>query len=163
MPHKLRKMRKTRGSRTVGWGRTGQHRGRGQKGGRKVGRRKHLWSWVLRYEPDYFSKHGFYSPQQAQVKAINVGELEELEATLRAQETMKQEQGLPFLNLVELGYSKLLGSGRIEKPYSIEVISYSKTAARKIEEAGGKLKSPRQVNNESREKPIERPSKEKET
>ena len=163
MPHKLRKTRKTRGSRTVGWGRIGQHRKTGQKGGRKVGRRKHLWTWILRYEPDYFEKRGFFSPQATEAKVINVGELGELEATLQTRKDISQEHGLPFLNLNDLGYTKLLGSGRIEKPYSIEVMSYSKTAARKIKEAGGRLKSLSQVDNGSAEKPTERPTKEKET
>ncbi len=162
MPHKFRKTRKTRGSRTVGWGRTGQHRKTGQKGGRKVGRRKHLWTWVLRYEPDYFDKRGFFSPQASVARVINVGEIAELAATLQTQQKIHQEQGLPFLNLNELGYSKLLGSGRIEKPYSIEVMSYSKTAARKIKEAGGRLISPSQVDDGSTEEPAERPMKEKE-
>jgi large subunit ribosomal protein L15 len=163
MPHKLRKTRKTRGSRTVGWGRIGQHRKTGQKGGRKVGRRKHLWSWVLRYEPDYFDKHGFYSPQATEARVINVGELEELEAKLQSQKKITQQQGLPFLDLIDLGYDKLLGSGRIEKPYSIEVMSYSKTAARKIEEAGGRLKSLSQGGNGSTEEPMERHTKERKT
>ncbi len=164
MPHKLRKTRKTRGSRTVGYGVTGQHRGVGQRGGHgKAGRRKHLASWVLRYEPDYFTKKGFHSHRQKRVRSINVGELEELEAKLRAQKKMKVQEGLPFLNLIELGYSKLLGSGRIETSFSIEASSYSKFAARKIEEAGGKLKSPSQITLESKEAPIASHSKAKET
>ena len=47
MPHKLRKIRKFRGSRTQGYGRIGQHRDSGSKGNRKVGRHKHLWSKVV--------------------------------------------------------------------------------------------------------------------
>ena len=63
MPHKLRKIRKFRGSRTQGYGRIGQHRDSGSKGHRKVGRHKHLWSWVVTHEPNYFGKSGFTSPQ----------------------------------------------------------------------------------------------------
>ena len=63
MPHKLRKIRKFRGTRTIGYGRIGQHRDSGSKGNRKVGRHKHLWSKVVTQCPNYFGKHGFHSPQ----------------------------------------------------------------------------------------------------
>ena len=58
MPHKLRKIRKFRGSRTQGYGRIGQHRDSGSKGARKVGRHKHLWSWVVTHAPGYSGKMG---------------------------------------------------------------------------------------------------------
>ena len=78
MPTRLRKIRKKRGSRTVGYGRIGQHRGVGQRGGHgKAGRRKHLWSYVLRYEPDYFEKKGFRSPRRLEPNVINVGDIDE--------------------------------------------------------------------------------------
>ena len=82
MPHKLRKTRKMRGSRTQGYGRVGQHRDSGSKGHRKVGRHKHLWSYVTTYEPDYFGKHGFTSPQSLKRKenVINVAKLDEISA-----------------------------------------------------------------------------------
>ncbi len=141
MPHKLRKTRKRRGTRTVGWGRTGQHRSSGQKGGRKVGRRKHLWSYVLRYEPDYFTKKGFHSTQHKEVKIVNVGELENLAWKLFSEEQLEEKDGLPFLDLDFLGYDKLLSLGNIAKPFSIKVASYSKSASKKVQEAGGRISS----------------------
>jgi hypothetical protein len=80
MPHKLRKTRKMRGSRTHGYGRIGQHRDAGSKGQRKVGRHKHLWSYVVTHEPDYFGKKGFTSPQSLKRKenTINIKQLNEL-------------------------------------------------------------------------------------
>jgi len=140
MPHKLRKSRKRRGSRTVGYGRVGQHRAVGQRGGHgKAGRRKHLASWVLRYEPDYFNKKGFYSPQQREVKMVNVGELEDLARKLSSERQLEEKEGLPVLDLDLLGYDKLLGLGNIAKPFSVKVASYSESAGRKIEEAGGRI------------------------
>lgn len=138
MPHKLRKTRKRRGTRTVGWGIVGQHRGSGQKGHRKVGRRKHLWSWVLRYEPDYFSKKGFCS-RRKKVNAVNIGKLEELAMKISAEKGLEERDGMTFLDLDKLGYNKLLGVGNITKPFSIKVASYSQSAAKKVEESGGKL------------------------
>ena len=80
MPHKLRKIRKFRGSRTVGYGRIGQHRDSGSKGNRKVGRHKHLWSKVVTSEPNYFGKHGFVSPQSKHriENTINLVKLDQL-------------------------------------------------------------------------------------
>ena len=139
MPHKLRKTRKKRATRTVGWGRIGQHRKGGQKGETNSGRHKHLWSYVLRYDPEYFSKKGFYSPTRKKIKAVNVGELEDLATKLIAGKDLEEKEGLSFLDLGKLGYNKLLGMGTLTKPFSIKVASYSKSAAKKVEEAGGKL------------------------
>lgn len=140
MPHKLRKTRKKRGTRTVGWGRVGQHRKTGQKGGHgKAGHRKHLWSYVLRYDPDYFSKKGFYSSRRKKVNTVNIGKLEELAMRLPAERGLEEEEGMPLLDLDKLGYNKLLGMGNLTKPFSIKVASYSESAAKKVEEAGGKL------------------------
>ncbi len=135
MPHKLRKTRKNRGSRTQGFGRIGQHRKTGSKGYRKAGRHKHLWSYVTTYEPDYFGKHGFTSPQslKPQGKIINLKKLTELPATTQ------DEQGKPVIDLTSLGYSKLLGTGKITKPLTIKVPACSKSAAEKVKQAGGKI------------------------
>ena len=80
MPHKERKTRKMRGSRTHGYGRIGQHRDAGSKGQRKVGRHKHLWSYVVAHEPEYFGKKGFTSRQSLmrRGKPINIAQLGEL-------------------------------------------------------------------------------------
>jgi large subunit ribosomal protein L15 len=98
-----------------------------------------LWSYVLRYEPDYFSKKGFYSPTRRIVRAINVGELEGLATKLSAEKSLEEKEGLAFLDLERMGYGKLLGMGNLTKPFSIKVASYSESAAKKVEEAGGKL------------------------
>jgi large subunit ribosomal protein L15 len=128
MPHKLRKIRKTRGSRTQGYGRIGQHRDSGSKGHRKVGRHKHLWSLVVTSEPNYFGKHGFTSPQSqhTKVNAINLVKLDQL------------AQGSE-INLTELGFTKLLGTGKITKPLTIRVAFFSKSAQEKVTQAGGKI------------------------
>jgi large subunit ribosomal protein L15 len=128
MPHKLRKIRKFRGSRTVGYGRIGQHRDSGSKGNRKVGRHKHLWSKVVTSEPNYFGKHGFVSPQSKHriENTINLVKLDQLASGKE-------------INLTELGYTKLLGTGKITKALTITVPVASKSAMAKVQEAGGKL------------------------
>jgi large subunit ribosomal protein L15 len=136
MPHKLRKIRKSRGSRTQGYGRIGQHRDSGSKGARKVGRHKHLWSLVVTSEPNYFGKHGFTSPQSLHTKenTINLIKLDQIALG-------------PEINLTDLGYTKLLGAGKITKPLTIHVASHSKSAAEKVTQAGGKIVAP-QTNGE---------------
>ena len=128
MPHKLRKIRKFRGSRTVGYGRIGQHRDSGSKGHRKVGRHKHLWSLVVTEEPGYFGKNGFTSPQSLHrhENTINLKKLEEIAKTGQ-------------IDLTALGYTKLLGTGKVTKPLTVQVSSYSKSAAEKIKKAGGEI------------------------
>ena len=137
MPHKLRKIRKKRGSRTQGYGRVGQHRCTSSKGYRKAGRHKAGWSYVLRYEPDYFGKRGFTSPKslKQKVNVINVGKLDEITAKF----PVEKEEGKSLIDLESLGYTKLLGTGKITKPLIIKVASYSKSAAEKIKDAGGKI------------------------
>ncbi|MCD6432246.1 50S ribosomal protein L15 [Candidatus Bathyarchaeota archaeon] len=137
MPHKLRKTRKKRGSRTVGYGRVGQHRKSGSKGMRKAGRHKQGWSYVIKYEPEYFGKRGFTSPKslRRRVNIINVGTLDEIAEEVS---TEKKKDKL-FIDLENLGYTKLLGKGKVTKPLIIKVSSYSKSAAEKIKEAGGRI------------------------
>jgi large subunit ribosomal protein L15 len=145
MPHKERKTRKMRGSRTHGYGRIGQHRDAGSKGQRKVGRHKHLWSYVTTYEPDYFGKHGFTSPQSLKHKenVINVAKLDEISVL-----STEKEKGKTHVNLTSLGYTKLLGTGKITKPLTVTVPSCSKTAEEKIKKAGGQVLIPSQENGE---------------
>ena len=137
MPHRLRKIRKKRGSRTQGWGRVGQHRRTGSKGRRNPGRHKALWSYVIKYEPDYYSKVGFTSPKSLrnEVKIINIGTLNGIAAKLS---TEKQEDKT-VVDLAALGYTKLLGTGRVTKPLVIRVASCSKSAAEKVKNAGGQV------------------------
>ena len=131
MPHKLRKIRKFRGTRTIGYGRIGQHRDSGSKGNRKVGRHKHLWSKVVTSEPNYFGKHGFVSPQSKHriEKTINLHKLDQLASGTE-------------INLTKLGYTKLLGTGKLTKALTVQVHAASKSAAQKIQAAGGKLITP---------------------
>jgi large subunit ribosomal protein L15 len=127
----------------VGWGQVAQHRKHSQKGGRKVGRHKHLFSYVNRYEPDYFGNKGFTSPQalKQHINVINVGSLDELVDKLEAAKTLEIKEDKPFLDLEKQGYQKLLAGGKITKPIIVKVASHSENAAKKIEAAGGQVLS----------------------
>lgn len=138
MPHKLRKIRRKRGSRTIGYGQVGQHR-KGTKG--QAGLHKHRWTYLIKYEPDYFKKKGFISQKASSRKTnvINVGELDELANKLAAEREVERKQKKLFLDLDHFGYNKLLGMGKITKPMLVKVSAYSEAAAKKIEEAGGQI------------------------
>jgi large subunit ribosomal protein L15 len=132
MPTRLRKTRKTRGNRTLGWGRIGQHRKTGSRPYRKANRHKQGWSYVTTYEPDYFGKHGFTSRQSKtrNTSVINLTRLEMIAAELPSDQTV---------DLTSMGYSKLLGTGKATRALTVKVQSASKSATEKIAEAGGKI------------------------
>lgn len=137
MPHRLRRTRKKRGSRTQGWGRVGQHRRTGSKGRRNPGRHKASWSYVIKYEPNYFGKDGFTSPKslKREVNVINIGMLDRIAEKPSA----KKRNDKSFVDLEGLGYTKLLGTGRITRPVVVKIASCSKAAAEKIKKAGGQI------------------------
>jgi large subunit ribosomal protein L15 len=140
MPHRLRKIRKKRGTRTVGYGRVSQHRGGGQRGGHgKAGRHKHLWSYVLRYEPDYFEKKGFRPRRRPGPNVINVNEIDaDVHRLLDEGKAFRKADGI-HIDLQELGYDKLLGAGKVTHPLLLRVDSFSKSAAEKINKAKGRI------------------------
>ena len=138
MPHRLRKVRKRRGSRTYGWGQVSQHRESGSRGGRgNAGKHKHHWTHTVKYEPDYFGKQGFQSLQNDST-IVNVGILLGLFEKYHSSEIIA-EKDTDILDLNQLGYDKLLGQGKISEPIVVKVKKYSQSALKKIEEAGGQI------------------------
>ena len=135
----MRKTRWHRGSRTCGWGRVGQHRKSGSRGGfGRAGLHKHKWTWTVKYAPNHFGKHGFRCPTSREVKAINLGRLSELVEDLLAQGKLKPgEDGRVHVDLAELGFDKLLGGGRLGRPLVVRAEAFTEEAERKLVEAGG--------------------------
>lgn len=141
MPSSKKINRKFRGSRTRGFGRVGQHRKAGQRGGKgNAGLHKYHWSWTINFDPDHFGKHGsrtaFMSPAP-KTKILNVAEIENSLDKLFDQKVARQEGNKITVNLTELGVTKVLGNGNIARPLIITAPSFSKTAIKKIQEAGG--------------------------
>jgi large subunit ribosomal protein L15 len=131
MATRRKKTRRMRGSRTHGWGVSGQHRDSGMRGGRgKSGTFKHKWTSVLRYGE--VEKGGFTSPKGLKKRrAINVGELNLLT------QTTESGKGPITLDLTSLGFDKLLGRGLVQMSFNIKVARSSRSAAKKIADAGG--------------------------
>jgi large subunit ribosomal protein L15 len=140
---KEKKSRKLRGrTRTMGWGRVGQHRKSGSRGGfGAVGFHKHKWIWVIKYAPNWYGKHGFVSVQQIRkyrkIKVINVGELDELAKTMLMKNIAVKEGDLIVIDTIQMGYDKVLGEGKVTLPLKVIAKEVTETAKKKIEEAGG--------------------------
>ena len=140
MPHRLRKIRRQRGSRTHGWGQVGQHRGIGMRGGHgKAGKQKHKWTYVVKYQPNYFGKHGFKRSWITEIETMNVGELDE-RIEMLLEKGFAEMTGEEFtIDLQDLGVKKLLGSGKVTHVLRVRAEAWSPVAAEKIQKAGGQI------------------------
>lgn len=141
MPSRLKKTRKLRGSRTFGYGQVGQHRKGGMKGGKgKAGLHKHKWSWTVKYALEHFGR-GHLKPKIENISRrwLNVGALDRLYDGISKGKKVKHKEGKPLIDLISLGYDKLLGNGVVSKPYYVIAPAYSQGAKDKVEKAGGVL------------------------
>jgi len=138
---KKKKVRKFRGQRSYGWGSHKKHRGKGSRGGRGLaGLHKHKWSYTVKYAPEHFGKTGFKRPVAIvrKVKTINLKELDQLAEKLLKEKIAEKEEDRIKINVLKLGYEKVLGSGKLTKPLIVEAKFFSKQAIKKIEKAKGK-------------------------
>jgi len=127
----VRKEKKRRRGERTYHGSHKKWRGGGSRGGRGLaGLHKHKWSYTVKYEPEHFGKVGFKRPQAVvkKIKTINLKDLDRL----------AEKTGESKINLKELGYDKVLGSGKVTRPLIVEAKSFSKQAIKKLEEAKGK-------------------------
>jgi len=105
------------------------------KGGRgKAGLATHKASYMLKYMPDHFGKHGFKSLKKP-LKAINVGELE----SLVKERFGEAPEEIPSIDLGVEGYEKLLGKGELSIPVKVLVDKASQKAVEKVEAVGGEV------------------------
>ncbi|VVB80905.1 50S ribosomal protein L15 [uncultured archaeon] len=125
---------------THGWGRN-KHRNSGSKGGygmagtgKKADHKKtKIWA------TEYFGKHGFACQTAKTVNAITLKGVDEKIPFWLKNKQAKEEAGTIILNLQELGYDKLLGTGKITRKVKIIVAKAAVSAAEKIKKAGGEL------------------------
>jgi large subunit ribosomal protein L15 len=139
MATRRRKTRRLRGSRCHGWGRSGQHRDSGMQGGHgNAGWKRHRWSSVIRYGWE-IGKTGFTPVNKQPEKAINVGDLELGVDSFVAEGKTKQSGNKIEIDLGQMGYTKLLGGGKINRPLRIIISQATEKAVNKINQAGGEL------------------------
>ncbi|MDD5181560.1 MAG: uL15 family ribosomal protein [Candidatus Nanoarchaeia archaeon] len=135
----FRRQKKLRGTRGYKRRRGAKKRCRnaGNRGGRgRAGCGKRAAHNKLRYLSNpglgLPGKHGFTSIEQREGKKptiLNVDQLDKLAVKL----------GKTELNLTEMGYNKLLGSGKVTQKLTVNVSTFSESAKTKIEAAGGKI------------------------
>ncbi|NOZ81568.1 MAG: 50S ribosomal protein L15 [Candidatus Micrarchaeota archaeon] len=129
-----KKIKKKRGSKWHGYGSKKKHRGAGNRGGRgRAGLWKHKKNLVSKLGIE-IGKRGFSRPltlvkKKEQKKIITLRALDELAETLGKKE----------IDLVSLGYSKVVSKGKITKPLIVKVENITESAKARIEEAGGKV------------------------
>lgn len=138
-----KKTRKLRGrTRTMGWGRIGQHRKSGSRGGfGAAGLGKHEWFWTKKYAPSWYGKHGFNRPPSLvkEPTTINVGELDEMVEKLLQEGKAERSGDAIKIDLSSLGIDKLLGSGKVSRKMIILVKEASEAAVEKVSALGGKV------------------------
>jgi large subunit ribosomal protein L15 len=140
MATRKRKVRKLRGSRTHGWGTSGQHRESGMLGGHgNAGLFRHKKSAVIRYGIQLKKKRLLPKLEDKRRSVMSVGMLEDLLVSRDCAHAVSEHEGKKLLDLRALGFTKLLGSGRIQVPILVKIDSFSKSAAAKIEAAGGRI------------------------
>ena len=139
MATRLRKTRKHRGSRNHGWGQVAQHRASGHKGGLgNSGLMKHHFSTMLKEDPDHFGHDSTHPPHPNIIKKwTSVRELDDIFAN-----SGKDEQGKKIIDLVGLGYDKLLGGGQVKNAYTVKIKQFTKSAQEKVKQAGGEVLTP---------------------
>lgn len=147
-----RKIRKKRGTRTIGYGVVGQHRKTGQRAGRG---KTTQWqyskkSYYLKQkelgfpDPDWdLGKRGFKRPQKInRIYKVNTMNVKDLDLGIEnfSQNNLATKSGTTYtINLGTMNIQKILGRGEITKSVNVTVDKASKQAIEKIEAAGGKV------------------------
>lgn len=140
MIRKTKKIRKQRGSRSVGGGCTKKRRGAGHRGGRGLaGGNKHHWTWMVINDPKHFGKYGFKRPQKTiqKFRPINLSDIDNKIGKLLDADVAVEEDGQIVLDVTDLGYNKVLGKGSLSQAITIKAPKFSQSAIAKIEDAGG--------------------------
>jgi len=142
MATRLRKTRKLRGGRHMGWGQVGQHRASGHKGGLgRSGHMKHLWSTVIKEDQDHFGHKSTHRPVSVAMitkRWINVRDLDDIFAKFGKSESSKK-----IIDLTSLEFDKLLGGGQVKTAYTIKVKLATTSAQEKVKQSGGEIIMPK--------------------
>ncbi|MEM2866275.1 MAG: uL15 family ribosomal protein [Candidatus Hadarchaeales archaeon] len=124
--------------RTHGRGCAKRGRGSGEKGGKGwSGGHKQKWSYILRYFPDHFGKHGFVPAERPEPVAMNVGEIDERIEELLEKGLAERRGERIAVDVSRLGVEKVLGGGRVEHALELRAPHVTAAARAKVEEAGG--------------------------
>lgn len=114
----------------------GKTAGRGQKGQYARGGVKRGFEGGETPLARRLPKRGFHVPFPTLTAEVNVGSLDQFDAGASVDETALRDRGL-VKGRVEC--IKILGDGELSKKLIVVAHAFSKTAAAKIEKAGGKV------------------------
>ena len=154
--HKRNKRSRLRGGRRCGYGFGKKHRGKGSKGGKGMAgtgkRAAQKRTFIDKYMPDYFGKHGFKSFKQikkTKPRIINLSEISaRIESFISKGTAKKTASGIE----ISLPNYKILGKGEIKEKLILKAMSVSLQAREKIEKAGGKIIAEENAESFAREK-----------
>jgi large subunit ribosomal protein L15 len=139
--NKRKKDTKFRGSHTHGWGSKKKHRGAGNRGGKGMagtGKRADQKKPSI-WKEEYFGKHGFSRINAKDNKCVNVGFLDQnIEKIAKAGQAKQQDSSFA-INISDLGFDKLLGSGKIKRKMIITADYASIGAIEAVKAAGGEV------------------------
>jgi large subunit ribosomal protein L15 len=131
LPRTEKRIRQMRGQGGAGYGGKKRHRGKGSQGGKGwAGSTKHKRSYVYKYAPYHFGYKGFRPP---------AGLPEDFILNLDDVEKIAAKEGKKEIDLTAMGYTKLLGRGKLTRPLAIKIARASAAAKEAVESAGGKL------------------------
>src|SRR3989338_912106 len=137
---KKSKRQKMRGHSTYGFGSKKKHRGFGNSGGkgnagtgkRADSKKPSVWN------KHYFGSVGFVKKNSpGPVNGVNLSYLNEQIDSLVKAGKAKKDKDLYEVNIADLGFQKVLGTGSLSKKFKITASAFSESAKRKIEESGG--------------------------
>jgi len=138
-----KKYTKYLGKRYARRGYNDRNRGAGNRGGRGFAgwkSKKQKYIKLIKEFPERFEdKKGFTPPIRKKIYSINLDEIFEGIEEWKALGLIKTEENKLVINLLDLGYDKLLGRGNINIPVKIITKYASKKAIKKVEEAGGEV------------------------
>jgi large subunit ribosomal protein L15 len=135
-----RRKKSSRAYGTHGWGKN-KHRNSGMRGGygnagtgkKSDNKLPSIWA------EDYFGKRGFVPRKKKQESTLTLRDLEDRLPNWIEQKQASEEKGTIIVDLEKLGYTKILGSGKITKKVKITIPKAASGAAEKIKAAGGEL------------------------
>lgn len=139
--HKRKKKVKYRGSNSNGGGHKKKRRGAGHRGGRGhagTGKRAGT-NWPSVTGLDYFGKHGFIKKNVTLTPAVTLAWLDQKCEGLVGRQLAQAKQGAIHIDLAQLGYRKIVGTGILQHKLVITAASASPSAVEKVEEAGGQV------------------------
>jgi len=120
------------GKRRFGGGDVKNNRGSGNRGGvGNAGRCKHKGTWVAKYAPDYFGKHGFYNPTKKSTPVFQLYEINQR----AVRDKLEKKDGKYYFEFK----GKILGTGAVTVPLIVKAVSWSKKTEEKVKQAGGQM------------------------